>query len=74
MKDFELFAGNASPTGPFESIGRFSTQNMRMMQNPYQEFRFPPVKAKYVKLQSLRSHGDSSTMFAYEVQLFGELQ
>ena len=74
MKDFELFAGNVSPTGPFESIGRFSTQNMRMMQAPYQAFRFPPVKAKYFKLQSLRSHDDSGASFAYEIQLFGELQ
>ena len=74
MKDFELFAGNATATGPFESIGRFSTQNMRMMQAPYQAFRFPPVKAKYFKLQSLRSHDDSGASFAYEIQLFGELQ
>ncbi len=74
IKEFELFAGNAGPTGPFESIGRFSTQNMRMMQNPYQEFRFPPVKAKYLKFQSLRAHDDSTTMFTYKVQLFGVLQ
>ncbi|HTE14470.1 MAG TPA: toll/interleukin-1 receptor domain-containing protein, partial [Burkholderiales bacterium] len=73
MKEFELFAGNASPTGPFESIGKFSTQNMRMMQKPYQEFRFAPVKAKYFKLQSLRSHADRTTSLAYEIQLFGEL-
>ena len=74
LKEFELFAGNTSPTGPFESLGRFNTQNMRMMQNPYQEFHFTPVKAKYFKLQSLRSHRDSGSMFAYEIQLFGELR
>jgi hypothetical protein len=74
VKDFELFVGNASPTGPFESIGRFSTQNMRMMQNPYQEFRFPAVKAKYLKFQTLRSHSDAATMYAHEIQVFGELQ
>ena len=74
MKDFELFAGNAVPTGPFESLGKFSTQNMRMMQNPYQEFRFAPVKAKYFKLQSLRNHDNSTAASVHEVQLFGELQ
>ena len=74
MKDFELFAGNVAPTGPFDSIGRFSTQNMRMMQAPYQAFRFPPVKAKYFKLQSLRSHDDSGSSYTYEIQLLGELQ
>lgn len=74
MKDFELFVGNGSPTGPFESIGKFSTQNMRMMQNPYQEFRFAPVKAKYFKMQSLRNHDNSTVSSVYEIQLFGELQ
>jgi hypothetical protein len=74
IKEFELFVGNGSATGPFESIGRFSTQNMRMMQNPYQEFRFTPVKAKYFKFQPLRSHGDSTSTYAHEIQLFGELQ
>jgi TIR domain len=74
LKDFELFAGNAAPTGPFESIGKFSTQNMRMMQNPYQEFRFAPVKAKYFKLQSLRSHDNSTAATVHEIQLFGVVQ
>ncbi len=74
IKDFELFAGNGSPTGPFESVGRFSTLNMRMMQNPYQEFRFAPVKARYFKFQPLRSHGDAQTTYAHEIQLFGQLQ
>jgi hypothetical protein len=74
MRDFELFVGNQSPTGPFESIGRFSTQNMRMMDNPYQAFRFAPVKAKYFKLQSLRNHDNSTAASVHEIQLFGELQ
>jgi hypothetical protein len=74
IRDFELFVGNASPTGPFESIGRFSTQNMRMMDNPYQAFRFAPVKAKYFKLQALRNHDNSTTSSLHEVQLFGQLQ
>lgn len=74
MKDFELFVGNVSPTGPFESVGKFATQNMRMMQNPYQEFKFAPVKAKYFKLQSVRTHTDHTAALVYEIQLFGELQ
>jgi hypothetical protein len=74
MKDFELLVGNTSPAGPFESVGKFSTQNMRMMQNPYQEFRFAPVKAKYLKFQSLRNHDNSTASSVYEIQLFGELQ
>lgn len=74
MKDFELFVGNVSPTGPFESVGKFATLNMRMMQNPYQEFKFAPVKARYFKLQSVRTHADHTSALVYEIQLFGELQ
>lgn len=75
VKEFELLVSNTSASGPFESIGRFNTQNMRVMQNPYQEFTFAPVKARYFKFQSLRSHGGSSgAVIAYEIQLFGELQ
>ena len=74
MKDFELFVGHTAPTGPFESIGRFSTQNMRMMQNPYQEFRFAPVKAKFLKFQSLRNHDNAATAMVHEVRLVGVLQ
>lgn len=74
LKEFELLVGNSSPTGPFESLGRFNTQNLRMIQNPYQEFHFTPVTATYFKLQSLRSHGGAEAAFAYEIQLFGELQ
>ena len=32
-----------------ESIGKFETQNVRFFTDPYQEFRFPAVKAKYLK-------------------------
>ncbi len=75
LKEFELFVGTTSATGPFTSIGRFSTQNMRMMQNPYQAFTFAPVKARFFKLQSLSGHdGRSSVVMAFEIQLLGELQ
>ena len=29
-------------TGSFRSIGQFATQNMKMMQSPYQRFTFAP--------------------------------
>ena len=51
MKEFELLAGNDSPTGNFDSIGTFTTTNARFMKSPYQEFKFPPVTAKYLKVQ-----------------------
>jgi hypothetical protein len=47
VKEFELLQGNESPTGRFESIGKFQTQNMKLFNTPYQEFKFSPVTAKY---------------------------
>ena len=38
LKDFELLVGDEGPTGTFRSIGKFSTQNLKMMQSPYQRF------------------------------------
>lgn len=74
LRDFELFAGNDGPDGPFRSLGRFRTRNLRIMQNPYQAFSFPPAEAKYFKLESLQSHGEAEAAYVYEVQLFGELR
>jgi hypothetical protein len=72
LKEFELLAGNDSPTGQFESIGKFQTQNMRFYEDPYQEFKFAPVKARYLKVKVLSSHGFSS-VGVYEFQLLGVL-
>jgi hypothetical protein len=50
IKEFELLAGNEAPLGSFESIGRFQTQNIRLYPSPWQEFKFPPVRARFFKL------------------------
>jgi hypothetical protein len=73
VKEFELLAGNDSPTGRFESIGRFQTQNIKFVKRPYQEFKFPPVHARYLKVKILSSHAGSREALAYEVQLLGTL-
>jgi hypothetical protein len=83
IKDFELLAGNESPTGRFESIGKFSTQNELVMQRrdgrlqAHQEFHFAPVKARYVKIRLLRCHADDSywnrLTHVWEFRLFGKL-
>jgi len=73
LKEFELLAGNDSPTGKFESIGKFQTQNVRFFKNLYQEFRFPKVQAKYFKVKVISSHGFSS-VGVYEFQLLGVLK
>ena len=55
VKDFELLAGSDSPTGPFESIGQLTTQNVRLMESPYQEFKFPPVTTQDVSSRRSRT-------------------
>ena len=75
LKTFELLAGTESATGPFTAIGKFDTQNLRLFKSPYQEFRFPPVTATFLKVRSLGNHrGDTGAVRAFEFQLFGDLQ
>lgn len=73
VKQFELFIGNDSQSGAFESIGKFQTQNVKLFKTPYQEFRFPPVKAKYLKIKLLATYGASFANVP-EVQLVGTLE
>ena len=73
LKEFELLAGNDSATGKFESIGKFQTQNVRFFKDPYQGFKFPPVKARDFKVKVISSHGFSSVA-VYEFQLLGVLE
>ncbi len=73
VKQFELLVGNDSQTGAFESIGKFQTQNFKLFKTPYQEFRFPPVKAKYLKVKLLSTYGAGAANVP-EVQLFGSME
>jgi hypothetical protein len=47
LKEFELLVGSDSLIGSFQSLGKFSTQNIRRMRTPYQEFQFQDVTGKY---------------------------
>ena len=67
-----LLAGNDSATENCESIGKFQTQNSRFFKHPYQEFKFPAVKASYLNVKVMSSHGFSS-VGVYEFQLLGVL-
>ena len=72
VMDFELLVGNDSPTGAFESIGKFQTQNVKLFKTPYQEFKFPAVTARYLKVKIISDFGARFT-FVYEFRLFGSL-
>jgi hypothetical protein len=76
LKEFELLAGNDSPTGVFDSIGKFTTVNALVVRSPYQEFKFPPITAKYLKLQIVSGWGtfSNSPIDVYQFKLFGRLK
>ncbi len=75
LKEFELLVSNTSPDGPFQSIGKFATKNAMQVDNPYQEFTFQPVKAKYLKIRLLSNHNGYDNPFEVEeFQLLGRLE
>jgi hypothetical protein len=59
IKEFELFVGNDSPLGTFQSIGKYQTQNIRLYPSPWQEFKFAPVRARYFKVHVISAWGRS---------------
>lgn len=74
VKEFELLAGNDTPTGAFETIGKFQTQNVKLFRTPYQEFHFSPVTARYLKVKILSAYNNSVYPVVWEFQLFGSLK
>ena len=72
LKEFELLAGSDSPTGEFRSIGKFKTYNARVGPDGYQDFSFPAVTAKYLKVRLLAPHSTNDPrIYLYEFRLFG---
>ena len=61
IKEFELFAGNDTPLGRFQSLGQFQTKNIRLYPSPWQEFRFQPVRARFFKLHVISAWGEGWT-------------
>mgnify|MGYP001462714753 FL=1 len=76
VKTVELYASDASERGPFQKVGTFVVPNFRNERQPFHEFTFEPVTARYVKLVAVdwqegggRPNGNVCTM-----QLLGTLQ
>jgi hypothetical protein len=72
LNEFELLVSREAASGPFDSIGKFHTQNLRIFAAPYQTFTFPLVEAKYLKVKVISAHGGLCCI-AYELQLLGTL-
>jgi len=79
VKEFEILVSNESPTTGFKSVGKFTTQNIKLLKTPHQEFNFTPVKARYIKWKALSRHdgyndrGNIGNSDCYELQVFGRL-
>jgi hypothetical protein len=74
-REFELFAGN-DLSGEFRSLGVFQPVNARLLQSPYQEFKFPETTAKYLKVKFTSAHGSTGAggwKRVPQMQLFGTL-
>src|SRR2546428_6400988 len=78
VKELELFIGD-SLNGPFRLVGRFQPQNLRLFRTGgYQDFTFPPVTARYVKVKLVSGYGASgdpsrTRMKLHELRLIGQL-
>jgi hypothetical protein len=72
VDEFELLVSREASSGPFASLGKFHTQNLRIFAAPYQTFTFPLVEAKYLKVKIISNYGYPGTA-ACEFQLFGTL-
>lgn len=72
-REFELLAAD-STAGPFRSIGKFQPQNVRLIKTSgWQEFKFPPATAKYLKVRLLSNYeADMVWIDLFEFRLFGE--
>jgi hypothetical protein len=71
IKTFELLTASTSPAGPFESLGTFETQNVRLFPSPWQKFTFPPVRARYLKVKVLALHRPAGPTQIEQWQLLG---
>ena len=72
LKDFELFVGDDGPSGSFRSIGSFAAQNIKMMQSPYQSFKFQPVTARFLKV-AWKTDAGGGYVSCFEFRLHGKL-
>jgi hypothetical protein len=70
-REVELSVATESAAGPFEPIGIFKPTNAKLFDTPYQEFRFTPVVAKYLKVRLLSTF-DARHPIVNEIQLLGQ--
>ena len=70
VKDLAIFTSVTSPEGPFVKAAQITVPNHFVVHQPFQEFHFPPVQARFVKLQVLSSHASGVTAYVGSIQLY----
>jgi len=70
VHEFEIAAGNESPLGEFKTIAKCEFQNIKLFETPYQECKFPAVRAKYFRVTILSTFGSGSA-YLDEFKLLG---
>jgi tetratricopeptide (TPR) repeat protein len=70
-RHFELSVADA-PTGPFKTIKSFETENA-FLSGGFQDFSFPPVTARYLKMKMLDTHGQTNFGWVGDIRLMGML-
>jgi len=74
VKEVELLASDEGPTGQFRAIATCTFQNAKLLRSPYQECKFDPVTARFLKVKIVSAHDDGNYFDIEEWRLFGELQ
>lgn len=74
IKSFELLAASDTPNGPFQSLGTFETQNVRLFPSAWQDFTFTPVKARYLKVRVRSLYSASGSTQVEQWQLLGSFE
>ena len=72
VHEFEIAVGNESPLGEFRTIAKCEFQNIKLFETPYQECKFPAVRAKYFKVTILSTFGSTGgSAYLDEFKLLG---
>lgn len=70
LKDFEVLVSTEAPTGPFKSVGTFTTVNGVYAASSWQTFILPPTPARYVKIV-FKSDWGGGYIAGYGVRVIG---
>jgi hypothetical protein len=70
VKDLVLFVSSASPEGPFAKVAQITVPDHVVLRKPFQEFHFPAVHGRYVKLQVLSSQTGGARAYVGSIRLY----